>query len=549
MGMKWFTILLFTSALHCSALVVTTNSDSGPGSLRQAVADAADGDTITFGITGQIVLSGGELLINKNLTIVGPGADNLTLVGGPGGNAIYPGDGTVSCRLFVITNPAVSVTISNIWMRGGHATSYTHFGNTGDPGGAIYNAGTLMISGCVISDSRSGSSYITEGVTGFPSAGSGGAVFNTGTLTLTSCSISNNAVGVAGPGFAYGVGHRGSGGAAGGAICNLGSLTMLYCTVNDNTAGVGGVSDFGGPGGGGGGIYSSGTASITECTIAQNKAGNGADSYNCGNTNYYGGNGGNGGGICNYGTLTIDSCTISGNTAGAPGCKATPGMGGGIYFGGTNGLTGSGGIYYVGTNGVCSMGNSIVANNVSADGIGNDVGGVVTSWGHNLVGVTNTCDGFGASGDLVGHSGAPLSAYIAPFSFYGGITKTMPPLPGSPAIDAGAVEPSLSVDQRGFPRVVGAGQDIGAVEGVVIPPPPCVISNLNFLSNNVFQFSFTNQNNISFTIFCTTNLAAPLNLWSNLGQAVENPAGSGNFEFTDRQMTNYPQRYYKVRWQ
>ena len=41
----------------------------------------------------------------------------------------------------------------------------------------------------------------------------------------------------------------------------------------------------------------------------------------------------------------------------------------------------------------------------------------------------------------------------------------MPPLPGSPAIDAGnSVTYFLTTDQRGFPRVAGSAVDIGAVE-------------------------------------------------------------------------------------
>ena len=54
--------------------VVTNLNDSGPGSLRQAIADAAPSDIITFGVTGTITLTTGELLINKDLTLSGPGA-------------------------------------------------------------------------------------------------------------------------------------------------------------------------------------------------------------------------------------------------------------------------------------------------------------------------------------------------------------------------------------------------------------------------------------------------------------------------------------------
>ena len=57
--------------------VVTTNADSGAGSLRQAIIDACPNSTITFDTTqvvSPISLTSDELLINKNLTITGPGA-------------------------------------------------------------------------------------------------------------------------------------------------------------------------------------------------------------------------------------------------------------------------------------------------------------------------------------------------------------------------------------------------------------------------------------------------------------------------------------------
>ena len=34
--------------------------------------------------------------------------------------------------------------------------------------------------------------------------------------------------------------------------------------------------------------------------------------------------------------------------------------------------------------------------------------------------------------------------------------------------------------------------------------------------------------------------------WSNLGPATEIPPGSGQFQFTDHQATNHPQRFYRV---
>jgi hypothetical protein len=60
---------------------VTNTSDSGLGSLRQALADANDGDTIDFAVTGTIGLTSGELLVARNITISGLGAKNLPMDG------------------------------------------------------------------------------------------------------------------------------------------------------------------------------------------------------------------------------------------------------------------------------------------------------------------------------------------------------------------------------------------------------------------------------------------------------------------------------------
>src|SRR5437016_3576332 len=61
------------------AAMVTSTADDGLGSLRSAIANAAAGETITFGITGTITLTSGELLITNDLTIAGPGASLLTI--------------------------------------------------------------------------------------------------------------------------------------------------------------------------------------------------------------------------------------------------------------------------------------------------------------------------------------------------------------------------------------------------------------------------------------------------------------------------------------
>src|SRR3982751_1772466 len=56
-------------AAHTNVITVTTTNDSGPGSLRQALVDANDGDTINFAVTGTIALTSGELVIDKSITI------------------------------------------------------------------------------------------------------------------------------------------------------------------------------------------------------------------------------------------------------------------------------------------------------------------------------------------------------------------------------------------------------------------------------------------------------------------------------------------------
>jgi len=56
-----------------------------------------------------------------------------------------------------------------------------------------------------------------------------------------------------------------------------------------------------------------------------------------------------------------------------------------------------------------------------------------------------------------------------------------------------------------------------------------------------FQFSFTNTPGASFSVLATTNVALPINQWSNLGTATE--VSPGNYQFSDPNATNTAQFY------
>ncbi len=201
----------------------------------------------------------------------------------------------------------------------------------------------------------------------------------------------------------------------GGAIDNLGTLTLSQCTLSGNSA-----DNFNG-----GGIANSGTLTLTQCTLFGNSAGGG------------------GGAIHNAGTLTLTHCTLSGNSA--------AGGGGGIDN--TNA-------------GTLTLTNTIVAGNTSSGAGGPDIdnSGTLTLAGVNFIGDL-TATGKSASASLL-----TGNAMLAPLGSYGGPTQTMPPLYGSPAIDAAMIlSPAITTDQRGLPLADGNGDgsalpDIGAAE-------------------------------------------------------------------------------------
>src|SRR5882724_3488863 len=91
-------LLLSATDVPAATITVTNGNDSGSGSLRHAISfDASPGDTINFApsVTA-VTLTSDELVIDKNLTITGPGADRLTVT-------VRPPPGFVSFRGFNIS--------------------------------------------------------------------------------------------------------------------------------------------------------------------------------------------------------------------------------------------------------------------------------------------------------------------------------------------------------------------------------------------------------------------------------------------------------------
>ncbi len=124
-------------------------------SIRDAIASAARGDTVTFSVTGTIYLNHGGLTLDKNLTINGPGASSLSITG-------------VNTYTVFTIPVGKSVTLSGLTITFGRSTN----------GGGISNAGVLLLDQCNISDSRA--------------TGDGGGLYNVGTATVNRSTFLDN---------------------------------------------------------------------------------------------------------------------------------------------------------------------------------------------------------------------------------------------------------------------------------------------------------------------------------------------------------------------
>jgi hypothetical protein len=62
-------------------------------------------------------------------------------------------------------------------------------------------------------------------------------------------------------------------------------------------------------------------------------------------------------------------------------------------------------------------------------------------------------------------------------------------------------------------------------------------------NGSTFAFAFTNATGLSFSVVATNNLTAPVATWPVVGSAVESPAGSGNYVYTNSAPTNTAQYF------
>ncbi len=172
---------------------VSNTNDSGSGSLRNAIATANSGDTITFSLPNPSTITLASTLSicnSQTLTIMGPGASQVAISGNSAVQVLNVCGG-------------VTLTLSGVTIEKGSA-----FGSLG---GGIENYGTLAVSNSTL--------------TGNFSDTAGGGIFNFGTLTVTNSTLSGNST----------TGGCSSG-QGGGISSSSGTVTVTDSTLTGNSA-------------------------------------------------------------------------------------------------------------------------------------------------------------------------------------------------------------------------------------------------------------------------------------------------------------------------
>jgi predicted outer membrane repeat protein len=413
--------------LMATVIPVTSALDTGSGTLRDAIAQAASTSgpvAIDFRLAtpATIDLTQGQLALTDTagpISIVGPGASRLTIDGGGDGRVMQIDPGvSASMSGLTLTDGSDNFGGGGLYNAGtGSLTDCTISGNSGEYGGGVLNDGTLSLAGCQITDNSTG--------------GGAGGVSNYGTVSIDHCTISGN--------FSAGAGDNGGAGGVetdfhsmtladsvisgntcwgfgGGINVEGGDATIERCTIADNTAfqAGGGLTVVRNPSP----LAHNGTVLLRDCDFTGNVAGeygggacigSGSASPSPGNASASGcrfaGNVAReyGGGIAvTAGSLTIANSSITGNSAGS--------QGGGLFawassFGGTsdvsvqdvtistNTAAQGGGVYNAGD--LTMTDARIVADTASGDGGGIANAGTLSMTGTSLRGNTAAADGGG----------------------------------------------------------------------------------------------------------------------------------------------------------
>jgi hypothetical protein len=408
-----------------NTVIVSNCLDDGGGSLRQSIASANPGDTVSLTAlplmcNSQITLTSGAINILQNdLTIEGPAGRVAVAHGGAGHDRIFKHTGTGTLQLdnlnIALGNPYSAV--ANVY------------------GGCVYSKGSVNLYHTGV--------YLCNADSKLNASGGG---INAANLTISYSALKNNTAGA----------HATFSSGGGARVLGDGVLVAKYSTISGNTSTTGG--------GFGGGAMVYGSAVIAHSTISGNHAREGgaleiakasgnlltiADSTISGNSADYT----VGGVFSTVWNVTVQNSTIAFNTASA-------GKGIGLDNYKAPGLLAIGAV-------TINLQSVLLSNNTYG-AIENDLTAeaVTLSGANNFVRAS-----FGSlppSGLVFGQ--CPL---LGPLRDNGGPTKTQALLSHSKAIDVGNNNTNIPLethpymqDQRGvtYPRESGLKADAGAYE-------------------------------------------------------------------------------------
>lgn len=449
--------------------VTSCADDADPGTLRNVLAAAVEGDTIDLSqlTCSTITLTQGPIDTSAlgehqlyDVTLQGPGRGALTIEAGGQSQVFVIGgfsstQGTVTINDLSIANGSYDGSLAACVHGLGGALELNRVDIANCHSSGTYQ---LIFGGAVdVNILRMNDSTITGSSatgTGANSTAAGGGAY-AGDATLVNSTISGNTTTAP-------VAIRDGYFTVGGGLYARGDLELTNSTISGNSIEATNPDQ----GAQGGGAFAHGFTTVTGSTIDGNQAD------------------GDGGGLFKavfspYGeppppgetNLRVTNSTISGNSAARGGGIATSRP---LHLVNStlalnDATNGAGGVMFVlagiyESGGALDLQSSIVAGNTAGDGAtlaaGIDADDAVTVGGANSL-VQGAATAIALPADTL--DADPL---LLPLSLNGGSTRTHALAAGSPAIDAGNNASELPFDQRGegFARVSGAAADIGAFE-------------------------------------------------------------------------------------